>query len=58
MSAWKQIKNNIKKAYNAGSIKVNHVYEINYDHVFFRLDSRTVYDVIDCCAYRPQTGTV
>ena len=58
MNAWKRIKINIKKAYSSGNLKVNHVYEIDYNHVFFRLDSRTVYDVVDHCAYRPQTGTV
>lgn len=52
MSKWKEMKAEIRRNYR----KALAVYELDYSHVFFRINNYVVYDVNDKEYYSPQSG--
>lgn len=52
MSKWKELKSSIRKNFN----QAIPVYELDYSHVFVKIDHYTVYDLQDKQYYNPQTG--
>jgi len=58
MNKWKQFKKDIKNKVKAEHVLPIAVYELNYNHVVFKLNNYTVYDIIDNVMYVPQTGII